>query len=226
MDMDQEAIIAGGASQGDLADVVARAGAMAALPFTSHHQLLLPSSSPAAVDHTSMAPGQDEDRRLAAVMFEAAQSMVDPYLPRSCITAPHGGYWLPPQPLTAAQISHHACGYGRDMVMAGSAAASDVEGDDAMRRSPVTPAAASAHQMMTRLSRSLSLVRRSFTGLVLQCSMRRVLLLISTEKFVCHSAPSIAYLLLHFNYAWLLFHFLFENYQSILEHGSSSSLGF
>jgi hypothetical protein len=152
MDMDQESIIAG-AAQGDLSDVIARAGAMAALPFTSHHQPL-PSSSPAAADHMPLAPGQivnpyyEEDRRLAAGMFEAAPSKVDPYLPSS-ITALHGGYWLPP---TAAQISHHACGYGRDMVMTGAAAASEFEGDDAMRSSPVTPAAASAHQLMTRLS--------------------------------------------------------------------------
>ncbi|TVU44218.1 hypothetical protein EJB05_03654 [Eragrostis curvula] len=137
--MDMEEAITG-AAQGDLADVVARAAAMAALPSTSHQQP--PTSSPAMAGQIVMNP-YEEDRRLA-VMFETPSSAVDPYL--SSTTAPHGGYWLPPQQL-AAQIGQHAY-FGRDVVMNGAAA--DVDGDDAIiRSSPVTPASA-AHQMMKR----------------------------------------------------------------------------
>ncbi|XP_062209492.1 probable WRKY transcription factor 11 [Phragmites australis] len=149
--MDMEEALAGTA-QGDLSDVVARASAMAALPSTSHLQ---PPPPFPATDHMSspamagqiMTP-YEEDRRLAvsiacsdAMMFEGAPSTADPYL--SSATAPRGGYWLPPQQL-AVQISQHAC-YGRDVAMGG--AVTDVDGDEAMRISPVTPA---AHQMMKR----------------------------------------------------------------------------
>uniref|UniRef100_K4AIL5 WRKY domain-containing protein n=1 Tax=Setaria italica TaxID=4555 RepID=K4AIL5_SETIT len=147
--MDMEAPVVAGTAQGDLADVVARAGAImaAAPPSTSHPRRPPPPSSLAAADHMSssaaamaagqiMVPSYDEEPRPAcsdAVMF-------DPYLPSSPATAPpRGGHWLPPQHQLALQISQHAC-YARDVAMAG--AATDVDGDEAMRISPA------AHQIM------------------------------------------------------------------------------
>uniref|UniRef100_A0A0A9DCR7 WRKY domain-containing protein n=1 Tax=Arundo donax TaxID=35708 RepID=A0A0A9DCR7_ARUDO len=150
--MDMEEANAAGTAQGDLADVVARASAMAAPSSTSHW----PPHPYLAADHMSSAAmgGQimipcEEDRRLAAVsiacgdavMFQAPSATVDPYLS----TAPRVEYWLPPQQL-AVQISQHAC-YGCDTVMHGAAA--DVDGEDAIRISPLTPPSA-AHQMMKR----------------------------------------------------------------------------
>ncbi|KAK3145435.1 hypothetical protein QOZ80_3BG0252830 [Eleusine coracana subsp. coracana] len=156
-DMEADAI-GGATAQGDLADVVARARAMAALPSSTsnnHHQPPPPSPSLAAADHMSSCAamaGQiamnnpyEDDGRLPMMMFQAPPSTIDPYL---TTTPSRGGYygWLPPrQPPEAHQISQHAC-YGRDMVMT-----ADVEADDATRSSPVTPAAAAAaHQMMNR----------------------------------------------------------------------------
>ncbi|XP_062213191.1 probable WRKY transcription factor 14 [Phragmites australis] len=155
-----------GTAQGDLADVVARASAMAALPSTSHRP---PPPSPAA-DHISSAAmaghimiPYEEDRRLAAVSIDCgdavmfqAPSTVDPYLSTASATAPRGEYWrLPPAPQQlAVQISQHAC-YGGDVVMGGAAA--DIDGDDAIRISPVTPPAA-AHQMMKRKNEAKKVV--------------------------------------------------------------------
>ncbi|KXG37091.1 probable WRKY transcription factor 35 isoform X2 [Sorghum bicolor] len=168
MDIAEEAV-AGTAAQGDLAEVVARAGAMAMAAAPSHHRRP-PSPSPAAADHShvmSRAAGQimaippacyDEEQELRpaaacgdAVMFDVPSSMVvDPYhqLSSSAATAPphgHGGYWLPPQ-----QISQQAC-YGLDVAMGGAAAA-DADGDEPMmmRISPVTPPPPSHHQIMKR----------------------------------------------------------------------------
>lgn len=172
MDIAEEAV-AGTAAQGDLAEVVARAGAMAMAAAASHHRRpSSPSPSPAAADHSHIvssaarAAGQtmvvpacyDEEPRPAAacgdaVMFDVPSSMVfDPYhhqLSSSAAMAPphgHGGYWLPPQ-----QISQHAC-YGLDVAMGGAAAA-DADGDEPMmmRISPVTPPPPSHHQIMKRL---------------------------------------------------------------------------
>ncbi|CAN6302728.1 unnamed protein product [Urochloa humidicola] len=134
--MDMEAAVAG-AAQGDLAEVVARAGAiiMAAPPTLAAAADHMPSSSAAAAmgsqQQQIMVAYDEEPTRPAssdAVMF-------DPYLPSSA-TAPRGGYWLPPQQQLALQISHHAC-YARDVAMA-----TDVDGDEATRISP------SAHQIM------------------------------------------------------------------------------
>ncbi|KAJ1292639.1 hypothetical protein BS78_01G005400 [Paspalum vaginatum] len=154
-------------AQGDLADIVARAGAMAAT--ASRRPPPPPPSPAAAADHMSspaaghqiMAlPYYDEEPRPAsiiadAVMFEAPSSMVvDPYQSSSsAASAPHhGGYWLPPpqqqQQQLAAQISQHAY-YGRDVAMGGAAASDIVDGDEAMRISPVTVTPA-AHQIMKR----------------------------------------------------------------------------
>ncbi|WVZ61327.1 hypothetical protein U9M48_011225 [Paspalum notatum var. saurae] len=174
--MDMEEAVASTA-QGDLADVVARAGAMAA---TAGRRRPPPPPSPAAAaaaDHMSLAaaaaasagqtmvlPYFDEEPRPAsiaaaaactdAVMFEAPSSMVvDPYQSSSsAASAPHhAGYWLPQpqqqqQQHLATQISQHAC-YGRDLAMGGAATDVVVDGDEAMRISPVTPA---AHQIMKR----------------------------------------------------------------------------
>ncbi|CAL4920197.1 unnamed protein product [Urochloa decumbens] len=143
MDSRMEAAVAG-AAQGDLADVVARAGAIMAAP----PPLSTSPTSLAAADHmplsAAMASRQqqimvaaydDEPTRPApssdAVMFESPPSMVDPYLPPSAC-------WLPQQQL-ALQISQHAC-YARDVAMAG--AATDVDGDEPIRISPA------AHQIM------------------------------------------------------------------------------
>ncbi|RLN43114.1 putative WRKY transcription factor 14 [Panicum miliaceum] len=140
------AAVAGAAAQGDLADVVARAGAMAARPPSTSHRTPPPPSLAAATDHMSssaaMGAGQIMVPCSDTAMLEAP-SMVDPYLSSSSATAPRGGYWLPPQQQLAVQISQHAC-YGRDVAMAG-AAATDVDGEEAMRISP--PA---AHQIMKR----------------------------------------------------------------------------
>ncbi|KAL6638294.1 hypothetical protein ACP70R_025866 [Stipagrostis hirtigluma subsp. patula] len=138
-----------GTAQGDLADVVARASAMAVQPSTSHHRPPPPSpaadhmSSPAmAGGHQIMIPYEVVEPRPASAAMLPAPSMVDPYL--SPALAPRGGYyWLPPQQ-PAVQISQQAC-CGRDVAMGGAGA--DVDGDDAMKISPVTP---TAHQMMKR----------------------------------------------------------------------------
>ncbi|KAL6909586.1 hypothetical protein ACP4OV_001867 [Aristida adscensionis] len=156
MDMEDANAIAGTA-QGDLADVVARAGAMAAavLPSTSRHHRPPPPSL--AADQPAMAAaGQimipaayDEEPRPSsmAAMFHAPSTTVDPYglSPATTTMAPRGGggYWLPPPQLMAVQIPQSAC-CGREM---GGAAAGEVDGDDPMRISPPTPA---AHQMMKR----------------------------------------------------------------------------
>jgi hypothetical protein len=185
MDIAEEAV-AGTAAQGDLAEVVARAGAMAMAAAPSHHRRP-PSPSPAAADHShvmSRAAGQimaippacyDEEQELRpaaacgdAVMFDVPSSMVvDPYhqLSSSAATAPphgHGGYWLPPQ-----QISQQAC-YGLDVAMGGAAAA-DADGDEPMmmRISPVTPPPPSHHQIMKRLiDWKAKLVLSIFRGLI------------------------------------------------------------
>ena len=167
MDITEEAV-AGTATQGDLAEVVVRASAMAMAAAPSHHRRP-PSPSPAAADHShivSRAAGQimvipaacydEEQPRPAAacgdlVMFDAPSSamVVNPYqLSSSAATAPppHGGYWLPPQ-----QISQHAC-YGPDVAMGGAATA-DADGYEPMMMgiSPVTPPPPSHHQIMKRL---------------------------------------------------------------------------
>lgn len=155
-----------GTAQGDLADVVARAGAMAAAK--SRRRPTPPSGAPAPPDHMSSAaragqimvvPYDEEPPRPAsiaactadAVMFEVPSSMVvGPYLLSSSspTTAPHGGYWLPPQQQQlAVQISQHACSYGHDDVAMGGVA-TDAAGDEVMRIPPVvTPP---AHQIMKR----------------------------------------------------------------------------
>jgi len=147
--MDMAAAVAGAAAQGDLADVVARAGAMAAPPSTSHRTPPPPSLLAAAAGHMSssaamarrqMVPCEEAEPR--PVMMLEAPCMVDPYLSSSA-TAPRGAScWLPP-PQLAVQISQqHTCGYGRDVAMAG--AATDVDGEEAMRISPA------AHQIIKR----------------------------------------------------------------------------
>ncbi|PAN43950.1 hypothetical protein PAHAL_9G005400 [Panicum hallii] len=141
MDM---AAVAGAAAQGDLADVVARAGAMAAPPSTSHRTPPPPSLA-AAADHMSSSATMARQIMVPSCSDTAmveAPSMVDPYLSSSA-TAPRGAYWLPPPPQLAVQIfQQHACGYARDVAMAG--AATDVDGEEAMRISPA------AHQIMKR----------------------------------------------------------------------------
>ncbi|CAL4937167.1 unnamed protein product [Urochloa decumbens] len=138
--MDMEAAVAG-AAQGDLADVVARAGAIMAAPPPSAPpaSLLAATTAMASQQQQMMVAYEEEPTRPAssdAVMF-------DPYLPSSATAAPRGGYWMPPPPppQLALQISQHAC-YARDVVMAG--AATDVDGDEAIKISPA------AHQIMKR----------------------------------------------------------------------------
>ena len=167
--MDMAAAVAGAAAQGDLADVVARAGAMAAPPSTSHWTPPPPSLLAAAADHMPSSAAMAA-RQIMVVPCEAAEprpvmrsiaacsdtsmleapSMVDPYLSSSA-TAPRGAScWLPP-PQLAVQISQqHTCGYGRDVAMAG--AANDVDGEEAMRISPA------AHQIIKRLALYISCV--------------------------------------------------------------------
>ncbi|OEL32175.1 putative WRKY transcription factor 35 [Dichanthelium oligosanthes] len=150
--MDMAAVA--GTAQGDLADVVARAGAMAPPPPSTSHRA--PPPSAAAADHMSsaamagqiMLPYEEEPRPASiacrdAVMFQAPSIVVDPCLSSSA-TAPRGGYWLPPQQQLAVQISQHAACYGHDVATAGDAA-TDVDGDEAMMR--ISPA---AHQIMKR----------------------------------------------------------------------------
>ena len=155
--MDMAAAVAGAAAQGDLADVVARAGAMAAAPPSTTPSFAaaadhMPSSAAMAARQIMVVPCEAVEprpvmRSIAACsdtsMLEAP-SMVDPYLSSSA-TAPRGAScWLPP-PQLAVQISQqHTCGYGRDVAMAG--AATDVDGEEAMRISPA------AHQIMKRLA--------------------------------------------------------------------------
>nr|CAB3492412.1 unnamed protein product [Digitaria exilis] len=113
--MDMEAAVA---QQGDLADVVARAGAiMAAASRTSRPAA---AAAAAAEDHMSSAAAmvvvptcydeeeEEEEPRPPAIL--EAPAMFDPYLTR---TAPRGGYWLPPphHQLSAVQISQHASCY-------------------------------------------------------------------------------------------------------------------
>lgn len=154
-----EDAVSGTAAQGDLAEVVARAGAMAAAASHHHHRR---PPSPAAADHGHIvsaaratarsqimlvpAACYDEETRPAAacgdaVMFDAPSSSmaaaVGPYhhlSSSSAALAPaHGGYWLPPQ-----QISQeHACDGGLD------------EPPMVTRISPVTtPPPPSHHQIM------------------------------------------------------------------------------
>ncbi|PWZ57832.1 putative WRKY transcription factor 35 [Zea mays] len=156
-----EDAVSGTAAQGDLAEVVARAGAMAAAASHHHHRR---PPSPAAADHGHIvsaaratarsqimlvpAACYDEETRPAAacgdaVMFDAPSSAmaaaVGPYhhlSSSSAALAPaHGGYWLPPQ-----QISQeHACDGGLD------------EPPMVTRISPVTtPPPPSHHQIMNR----------------------------------------------------------------------------
>jgi len=157
--MDMAAAVAGAAAQGDLADVVARAGAMAAAPPSTTPSFAaaadhMPSSAAMAARQIMVVPCEAAEprpvmRSIAACsdtsMLEAP-SMVDPYL--SASATPRVAYWLPPPPppppQLAVQISQHAC-YGRDVAMAG--AANDVDGEEAMRIS--SPA---AHQIMKRLA--------------------------------------------------------------------------
>ncbi|CAN6321900.1 unnamed protein product [Urochloa humidicola] len=126
--MDMEAAVAG-AAQGDLADVVARAGAIMAAPPPSTP----PPSLAAMANHhqQQIMVAYDEETTTRPPSSDAA--MFDPYMPPSSVTAPRGGYWLPPPQQLALQIS-------RDVAMAG--AATDVDGDEAMRISPA------AHQII------------------------------------------------------------------------------
>ncbi|CAO1941175.1 unnamed protein product [Urochloa humidicola] len=133
--MDMEAAVAG-AAQGDLAEVVARAGAIMPAPLPSSSTLAtaadhIPSSSAAAamgIQQQQIMVAYDEEPARRPPSSDTVM-MFDPYLPSSA-TAPRGGYWLPPQQQLALQISHHAC-YARD-----------VDGNEAMRISPA------AHQIM------------------------------------------------------------------------------
>ncbi|KAL5210844.1 hypothetical protein ABZP36_006467 [Zizania latifolia] len=156
MNMMEEANAA--TAQGDLADVVARANAVAtrtrAFASSHHHHHLHPLPPPPAAA-TPMPPhyppqgtipydlGPSSISCADATMFEAApaatSTVVDPYL------SPGGGYSLQ-QPL-AVQISQHAL-CGGDGVMRGAGAAAADDGEDTVRIWPLTPAA--HHQMIKR----------------------------------------------------------------------------
>ncbi|KAL5219140.1 hypothetical protein ABZP36_019824 [Zizania latifolia] len=148
MDMMEEANAA--TAQGDLADVVARANAVAtrtrAFVSTHLHQLH-PPPPPAASPMPPHCPAQftipydHGPTSIDATMFEAAPAtVVDPYLSPD-------GYGLQ-QPL-AVQISQQHALCGGDVVMgAGVGAAATDDGEDAIRISSLTPAA--HHQMIKR----------------------------------------------------------------------------
>ncbi|XP_045084153.1 uncharacterized protein [Aegilops tauschii subsp. strangulata] len=144
MDMEEQANAAATAArEGDLADVVARANAMA---YSTGARRQAPPPPPSAATRV-MIPYEEERQRRPAnvacgggeVTFEAPPStvVVDPYL-----LAAAGGYGLPQQhqhqhqQLLAFQISEHAC-----------CAAAD--SDDPMRISPPPPQPAPHHQMIT-----------------------------------------------------------------------------
>ena len=147
--MDMAAAVAGAAAQGDLADVVARAGAMAAAPPSTTPSFAaaadhMPSSAAMAARQIMVVPCEAVEPRpvMRSIAACSDTSMLE-YL--SASATPRGAYWLPPPPpQLAVQISQHAC-YGRDVAMAG--AANDVDGEEAMRIS--SPA---AHQIMKRLA--------------------------------------------------------------------------
>lgn len=182
MDIAAEEAVAGTAAQGDLAEVVARAGAMAMAAAPSHHRRPpSPSPSPAAAaaDHNHIvssaaraaghimvvpAACYDEEPRPRSAAAACGEAVMSLDVPSSMVVDPYqlssSAAMATPHPhghggywLPAAQISPHAC-YGLDVAMGGAAADADGGEPMMMRISPVTTPPAAHHQIMKRLINS------------------------------------------------------------------------